>query len=412
MSILTLNCGSSSVKYALYVPSFKTFACRGVVERVGIPGTILRHSAADLQLTLARDCSDHVAAVDLVLDTLTNGQSPAIRDRREIQAVGHRTVHGGEHFASSALITAEMIGTLEQLSVLAPLHNPPNLAGIRAAAHLLPGIPQVAVFDTAFHQSMPAEAYLYPLPYTWYETYGIRRYGFHGTSHLYISRRAAVLLGRPYDSLRLVTLHVGNGASAAAVCRGRSVDTSMGFTPLEGLVMGTRCGSIDPAIPLWLMQREGTSPDEMDGMLNKHSGLLGITGRFYDRREIIQAADTGDRRCRLAIDVESRTLKKAIGSYAAIMGGLDGVIFTAGVGENAPLIRARTLEGLEFLGIELDPAANNQAVGGLREEFITTERSRTKVLVVPTNEELVIAEDTLAILEGRFNSHDFHYTFG
>jgi acetate kinase len=412
MSILTLNCGSSSVKYALYVPSIKAFACRGLVERVGLPGTVLKHAVGTAELTLARDCPDHTAAVDLVLDILTHDHSPVISDRRQIQAVGHRTVHGGEHFATSALVTSEMISTLEQLSVLAPLHNPPNLAGIRAAKHLLPDIPHVAVFDTAFHQSMPAEAYLYPLPYEWYEKYGIRRYGFHGTSHLYVSRRAAVLLGRPYESLRIVTLHVGNGASAAAVYRGQSLDTSMGFTPLEGLVMGTRCGSIDPAIPLWVMQRESIGPEDMDRILNKHSGLLGLTGRFSDRREIIQAAAAGDQRCQQAIEIEARTLKKAIGSYTAIMGGLDCVVFTAGVGERSALIRERALAGLEFLGIELDPDRNSGATDGLHEEFISTERSQTKVLVIPTNEELVIAEDTLAILEGRFQNDDFSYSFG
>jgi acetate kinase len=314
--------------------------------------------------------------------------------------VGHRVVHGGEKFKKSARVTPELIKTVEEVAELAPLHNPPNLAGIRAAQGLLPNVPHVAVFDTAFHQTMEPAAFVYPLPYDWYEKYGIRRYGFHGTSHLYVSARAAALLGRPLEELKIITLHVGNGASAAAVSEGKSVDTSMGFTPLEGLVMGTRCGSIDPAVPLYIMEREGQNTDEMDLLLNKKSGLLGITGRFYDRRDILKNAEAGDERCRLALEVEARSLKKTIGAYAACMGGLDAVVFTAGVGENAPSIRAGALAGLEFLGIHLDPNRNQSAVGGRGEELITTDDSPVKVLVIPTNEALVIAEDTLAILAG------------
>ncbi|HUU01864.1 MAG TPA: acetate kinase [Myxococcota bacterium] len=405
MSILTLNCGSSSVKYSLFDTRGHDFTCRGLVERVGMGKSFLRQQYAGRETRIDRDCRDHAAAVGLVLDILTTGEDSPIR------AVGHRVVHGGEEFAASALVTPEMLSTVERVAELAPLHNPPNLAGIRAAGALLPGIPQVAVFDTAFHQRMPPEAYIYPLPYEWYEKYGIRRYGFHGTSHLYVAARAAVMLGRPLEELKLVTLHIGNGASAAAVLDGRSVDTSMGFTPLEGLVMGTRCGWIDPAIVTYVMQREDLDADEMDRLLNKRSGLLGLSGRFTDRRDILEGADRGDERCELALQIECRAITKIIGSYAAVMGGLDGVVFTAGVGENAAAIRARALEGLRFLGIRLDPARNERALGGAREEFISSDASPVAALVIPTNEELVIAEDTQAILEGRLEDPDFSYSF-
>jgi acetate kinase len=374
MSVLTLNCGSSSVKYSVYDEKQKKFVSRGVIERVGGP-----------------ECPNHTIAVERVLKAVS---------KEDIRAVGHRVVHGGERFKKSARVTPELIEAVEEVAELAPLHNPPNLAGIRAAQELLPDVPHVAVFDTAFHQTMEPAAFVYPLPYDWYEKYGIRRYGFHGTSHLYVSARAAALLERPLEELKIVTLHVGNGASAAAVCAGKSVDTSMGFTPLEGLVMGTRCGSVDPAVPLYVMEREGQNTDEMDLLLNKKSGLLGITGRFYDRRYILKNAEAGDERCRLALEVEARSLKKTIGAYAACMAGLDAVVFTAGVGENAPSIRAGALAGLEFLGIHLDPGRNEKAVGGQSEDFITTDDSPVKVLVIPTNEALVIAEDTLAILAG------------
>jgi len=375
MSVLTLNCGSSSVKYSVYDEDRREFVRRGVIERVG-----------------GKDCPDHTAAVKRVLKIVAN---------ENVRAVGHRVVHGGEKFKKSARVTPELIKTVEAVAELAPLHNPPNLAGIRAAQELLPDVPHVAVFDTAFHQTMEPPAFVYPLPYEWYEKYGIRRYGFHGTSHLYVSARAAALLKRPIGELKIVTLHVGNGASAAAVSGGKSVDTSMGFTPMEGLVMGTRCGWIDLAVPLYVMEREGQNTVEMVLLLNKQSGLLGITGRFYDRRDILKHAEAGDERCRLALEIEARSLKKTIGSYAACMGGLDAVVFTAGVGENAPSIRAAALSGLEFLGIRLDPGRNEKAVGGRGEEIITTDDSPVKVLVIPTNEALVIAEDTLAILVGR-----------
>jgi acetate kinase len=411
MSVLTFNCGSSSVKYSVFDDQERAFVCRGIVERVGASGSRLKHHHGEKDLTLEEDCPDHTSAVRLVLKVLTEGDDSVLADMTVIQAVGHRVVHGGERFASSARITDSLIRAVEEVAELAPLHNPPNLAGIRAAKNLLPDIPHVAVFDTAFHQTMPRDAYLYALPYEWYEKYGIRRYGFHGTSHLYVAHRAAAKLGRPLAELKLITLHVGNGASAAAVMHGKSVDTSMGFTPLEGLVMGTRCGWIDPAVPLYVMEREKLSTDEMDRLLNKKSGLLGVTGRFSDRRDIQKGEREGDQRCRLATALEIRSLKKTIGAYAAAMGGLDAVVFTAGVGENSALIREKTLEGLEFLGLELDLKRNQAAVGGKQESLITKKASPVSALVIPTNEELVIAEDTLAILHDRFDDPAFRYSF-
>jgi acetate kinase len=410
MSVLTLNCGSSSVKYAVF--DEQELVCRGIVERVGGDGSRLKHLQDEKETLVERPCPDHTRAVRLVLEVLTKGDDSPLHDMTAIEAVGHRVVHGGEKFACSARITDDLLQAVEEVAELAPLHNPPNLAGIRAARNLLPDIVHVAVFDTAFHQTMPPEAFVYPLPYEWYEKYGIRRYGFHGTSHLYVSRRAAVMLGRPLEDLKVVTLHIGNGASAAAIVAGKSADTSMGFTPLEGLVMGTRCGWIDPAVPLYVMEREGHDTDQMDRILNKQSGLLGVTGKHSDRRDILEAAEAGDPRARLAVELEVRSLRKVIGSYAAAMGGLDCVVFTAGVGENAAGIRARVLEGLQFLGIRLDSSRNSKAVGGKLEAQISTDRSKVAVLVIPTNEELVIAEDTYAILNDNFDDPDnFRYSF-
>ncbi len=373
------------------------------MERVGTDESILTHRCASTTKTLRESVPNHTAAVELVLRVLIEGDESPVKDISSIKGVGHRVVHGGEKFSRSELITDDLIKVIEDVSDLAPLHNPPNLAGIKAAMGLLPNSPQVAVFDTAFHQSMAPEAFTYALPLEWYEKYKIRRYGFHGTSHLYVSQRAAALLKRPLSSLKLITLHIGNGASACAVLNGKSVDTSMGLTPLEGLVMGTRCGWIDPAIPIWMMGKEAIEPSDMDNILNKKSGILGITGKFMDRRDVIKNASKGDKRCKLALAIETRTLKKTIGSYAAAMGGVDCVVFTAGVGENSPAIRAGALEGLEFLGIHLDQRQNELAVGAKQEMIITKPDSRVKVAVIPTNEELVIAQDTLAIIEGKLD---------
>lgn len=411
MEILVLNSGSSSVKFALWSAEPWRRERWGIVERVGLDASrLLVKNCSGEETTRKVACPSHRQAVELALTAVTGATDPSA-GAGNISAVGHRVVHGGERFARSALVDDRLLREVEKCSEMAPLHNPPNLAGIRAARELLPGVAQVAVFDTAFHQSLPPEAFRYPLPASWYEKYAIRRYGFHGTSHLYVAHRAAALLDRPLAQLRLVTLHIGNGASAAAVAGARSIATSMGFTPLEGLVMGTRCGWIDAAVPLWVMRKEGLSAERMDDILNRESGLLGLTGRFSDRRDILQAANRGDEACRLAMAVECRSLRQVIGAYAATMGGLDGVIFTAGVGENCPEIRAGALRQLEFLGIELDRERNQKAVGGKAELCISTPGSRVQAWVIPTDEERVIAEDTLALVTGRLDRADFRYSF-
>lgn len=401
MYILTLNCGSSSVKYSVMDTGSREFIAKGIVERVGIGKSFIMHRHGDMHVKIERDCQDHVAAIKLIIEMLTGREHGVLRDMSEIRAVGHRVVHGGESFKKSALVTEKMMETIRSVASLAPLHNPPNIAGIEAAEKLMPGVPHVAIFDTAFHETMPDYAYMYALPFEWYEKYGIRRYGFHGTSHLYVARRAAVLLGRKPGQANLITLHIGNGASVAAVKKGVSVDTSMGFTPLEGLVMGTRCGDIDPAIPLFVMQKENVQPQDMEKTLNKKSGILGITGRFTDRRDVEAGMEAGDGKCALATEIEAYHIKKYIGAYAAAMGGVDAIVFTAGVGENSAMIRAKALEGLEFLGIKLDKKTNEITRGGREEVEISAKDSQVKVFVIPTNEELVMVEDTLAIVEGK-----------
>ena len=407
MNILTLNCGSSSVKYSVFQVEDKKFLCRGIVERVG-NDSLVKHKANDVTTSFQQSCKDHQQAVALVLDVLTVGEQ-AVVEKESIHAVGHRVVHGGERFSHSERITPALIQAVEEVAHLAPLHNPMNLAGIRAVSALLGDVPQVAVFDTAFHQSMPEHAYLYALPYEWYQHWGVRRYGFHGTSHLYVSHRASAWLGQPLSHLKIISLHIGNGASAAAVCLGKSIDTTMGFTPLEGLVMGTRCGSIDAAIPLYVMEREDMDPANMDRVLNKQSGILGVSGVSADRRDVLALAES-EPRCRTALDLEAYQLRKTIGAYAAAMGGLDCVVFTAGVGENAHPIRKQSLSGLGFLGIELDQQKNQDAVGGLTEMAIHTDNSRVAILVIPTNEERVIAEDTSALVQSQ-EATDFRYSF-
>ncbi|RME25775.1 MAG: acetate kinase [Deltaproteobacteria bacterium] len=404
MAILVLNCGSSSVKFALYESERLHRICGGIAERVGLEGGSLRWTENGKESVRSLEAATHRVAIEAVLDVTAGSQVS-----RRIEAVGHRVVHGGDRYSRSGRIDGQMLAHLERCVELAPLHNPPNLAGIRAAMELLPDAVQVAVFDTAFHQSMPREAFVYPLPREWYEKHSVRRYGFHGTSHLYVSRRTAALMGRPLRKLKMVTLHIGNGASATAVQGGRSVDTSMGFTPLEGLVMGTRCGWIDPAIPVWMARKLGAQPEEIDRILNRRSGLYGLTDGLSDRRDVERRAAEGDEWCRLAIEVECRAIRKVVGAYAAVMGGLDAVVFTAGVGENSPLVRRRSMEGLEFLGVELDRKRNEQMRG--REGRISAERSKVDVWVVPTDEERVIAEDTRAIMTGEFECDDFRYTF-
>jgi acetate kinase len=414
MDILALNCGSSSVKYQLFDWEKKEVVAKGMVERVIIGDSFILHEVPGRE-TYREDseCPDHQVAIDLIIKTLLDPQHGVIKDVNQISAVGHRVVHGGEKFTRSVMIDEQVLDAVKEVQQLAPLHNPPNIAGIEAAQALLPYVPHVAIFDTAFHQTMPEHAYLYPLPYDWYEKFGVRRYGFHGTSHLYVSKRASVILGKPPKDCNIITMHIGNGVSHCAIKNGISVDTSMGLTPLEGAVMGTRCGDIDPAIPAFMMQKENLSAKEIDSILNKKSGVLGVTGgRFTDRRDVIEHANKGDRMCKIALDIESYRLRKYIGSYMAAIGRLDAVVFTAGVGEMGWPIRERAIEGMEHLGIYLDKERNKGAMTRKRESLITTDDSPVKVYVIPTDEELVFTEDVAAILAGTYTDHmNFEYSF-
>jgi len=413
MDILALNCGSSSVKYQLFDWVKKEVIAKGMVERVIIGDSFIMHEVPGRETYREEsECSDHQIAIDLIIRTLTDPAHGVLKDINQISAIGHRVVHGGEKFTRSVMIDEDVLNAVKEVQHLAPLHNPPNIAGIEAAQAILPNVPQVAIFDTAFHQTMPEHAYLYALPFEWYEKYGVRRYGFHGTSHLYVSKRAAALLGKSPSETNIVTMHIGNGVSHCAIKNGISVDTSMGLTPLEGAVMGTRCGDIDPAIPAFMMQKENLSAKEIDSILNKKSGIFGITGRFTDRREVIEHAANGDKLCKLALDIEAYRLKKYIGSYMAAVGRIDAVIFTAGVGEMGWPIREKTIEGLEHIGIRLDKERNKSAMTRKRETLITTDDSPIKVYVIPTDEELVFTEDVAAILDGSYTDHmQFEYSF-
>lgn len=412
MKILALNCGSSSVKYQLYDWEAKSVVAKGVVERVGIGDSFIIHEVPERETYRNEyECHDHNTAINLVVNTLESKEHGVIKEIVEISAVGHRVVHGGEKFKSSVLIDDEVIKAIEDVQHLAPLHNPPNLAGIRAAKAILPDVPHVAIFDTAFHQTMPDYAYTYAVPYEWYQNYGVRRYGFHGTSHLYVSKRAAALLGKDSKDCNIITMHIGNGVSIAAIKNGKSVDTSMGLTPLEGAVMGTRCGDLDPAVPLFMQQQLNVGPKEMDNILNKKSGILGITGKYTDRRDVLEHLDS-DKRCRLAVDIESYRLKKYIGAYYAVLGRVDAIVFTAGVGENAGIIRQKALEGLEELGIVIDKEKNLKTFSKSGETEISTPDSKVKVFVIPTNEELVFVEDVVAILQNTYKDHtEYPYSF-
>lgn len=399
MKILVVNCGSSSVKYQFIDMNGEKVLCKGLAERIGIEGGRLVHRVNNDKHVIERNMKDHEEALKLVLDVLVDPEIGVIKDLSEIDAVGHRVVHGAERFASSVLIDEEVMKALEENVHLAPLHNPPNILGIKAIQKLLPKVPNVGVFDTAFHQSMPKKAYLYALPYELYETHRIRRYGFHGTSHRYVSRRAAEILGRDYYDFKVITCHLGNGASIAAVRHGKSIDTSMGFTPLEGLVMGTRCGDIDPAIVIYLQQNLGMSVEKVYDLLNKKSGILGLTNNLSsDMRDIEDAAYSGNEIAQLALDIYVYRIAKYIGAYAAAMNGVDAIVFTAGVGENSPYVREKVCEYLGFLGVKIDRQLND--VKGL-ERIISTPDSKVAVLIVPTNEELVIARDTKYIVENK-----------
>ena len=393
MKILILNCGSSSVKYQLMDMTEHTALAKGVVERIGMRGAILNHTRSDGdKVKIAGEIIDHQMAIEFILGILLSPNHGVLNDKSEIDAVGHRVVHGGEKFSGSVLIDKEVMEMLQECVDLAPLHNPHNIKGIQACQRLLPGIPQAGTFDTAFHSTIPDYAYIYGVPYILYKRYSLRRFGFHGTSHYYVSRQAAKFLDRPIEELKMITCHLGNGSSAAAVDGGKSVDTSMGFTPIEGLLMGTRCGDLDPSAILYVIAREELSLGEANALLNKHSGLQGISGVSSDMREIVDETLDGNKRAELALNVFCYRLKKYIGSYAAAMGGLDCVVFTGGIGENASEVRKRTLEGLDFLGIELDPAKNTEKSSEKRN--IGKSDANVSVLVIPTDEELVIAIDT------------------
>lgn len=396
MNILVVNCGSSSLKYQLIDMRDESVLASGLVERIGIEGSVLTQKADTKEkYVIKKEMRNHKEAIRLVLASLVDKNYGVIKELDEIYAVGHRVVHGGEKYASSVVINDEVMKDLEEFAKLAPLHNPPNIVGIEACKTLMPKTPMVAVFDTAFHQTMPEKAYVYALPYELYEENHIRKYGFHGTSHKYVSAKAAEALGKNIEDLRIVTCHLGNGASIAAVDRGRCVETTMGFTPLEGLVMGTRCGSIDPAIVTYLISELGYSTDEVNNLMNKKSGVLGISGVSSDFRDVDAEAEKGNHRAKLALDIFYYKVKQAIATAAVAMAGLDVIVFTAGVGENSVDARRSICDGLEFLGIEIDQERN-----ATRGEIMTisSEDSRVEALVIATNEELMIAKDTLELV--------------
>jgi len=393
MKILVLNCGSSSVKYQLINVEQEELIAKGLVEKIGTGSAVLSYKPQNKnQLREIMEIKNHEVALKLVLNSLTDKTVGVLRDITEIDAVGHRVVHGGERFSASVLITTEVVNGIRECSVFAPLHNPANLMGIQACSESIPGIEQVAVFDTAFHGNIPKHAFLYGLPYAMYEKLRIRRYGFHGTSHWYVSQKAAEILNREYHNFKVITCHLGNGASIAAVRNGISLDTTMGFTPLEGLIMGTRCGDLDPAIVPYLMRKKRLSPKEIDTLMNKASGLKGVSRRTNDAREIEEAAIAGSKLDQLALDMFCYRIKKYIGSYVAVLGGVDAIVFTAGIGENSPIVRRKVCGGLEALGIAIDGQKNQD-----KETIIST--GKTPVLIIPTNEELAIAKETYRVLQ-------------
>lgn len=413
MVILTLNCGSSSVKYQVYDWDSKNILATGIVERVTIGGSSITHKARNKpDYVVEHECPTHTIAIQLILNTLVDSEYGVISDMSMIKAVGHRMVHGGSRFATSSIINDEFLATFRELTDLAPLHNPANLMGVEAARTVLPDVPHCAVMDTAWHQTMPASSYMYALPQDWYEKHSVRRYGFHGTSFLYNAKRAAVLLGKDPFETNLIIAHIGNGASINAVKNGCSYDTSMGLTPLEGLVMGTRSGDIDAGIIFHMMRRTGMSAAEVEKKLNKESGVLGITGKWADRRDIELAAEKGEPIAILAQEMESYRIKKYIGAYYAALGHVDALIFTAGVGEMAPRIRKLATEGLGELGIVVDEKKNALAKCRNAELDITGPGSKVKVFVIPTDEELVMTEDAYALTKGSYDVHtNYHYYF-
>lgn len=397
MKILVINCGSSSLKYQVIDMSTKNAIGKGLVERIGLSGSVLTHRTGSGEKEVIKaEIENHTVAIKLVLEALVSPQYGVIKDLKEICGVGHRVVHGGEKFSKSVLVDEAVMVALKECIELAPLHNPPNIAGIMACQKMMPGVPQVAVFDTAFHQTMLPKSYIYGLPYEYYQKYGIRKYGFHGTSHKYVSQRAAVLLKKPLSDLKLISCHLGNGASICAIRGGKSVETSMGFTPLDGLMMGTRSGALDPAIVTYIMCRENFNVDQMNDFLNTKCGALGVSGISSDFRDIEVAAEQGNVRARLALDIFEHDVRQFIGSYAAVLGGVDGIIFTAGVGENSAPMREAICKNLDYLGVDLDSDKNK-----VRSEEVDVSKpnARCRVLVIPTNEELMIALETNDLIQ-------------
>ena len=397
MKILVLNCGSSSIKYALYNMDDKSVMTSGGAERVGLDGAFVKVKMPDgTKKTVMHDIPEHTEGVKFIFSLLTDPEIGVIKSLDEIDAVGHRMVHGGEKFNKSVVLNDEVLDVFKSVSDLAPLHNPANLKGVMAVSELMPGLPQVGVFDTAFHQTMPAHSYLYAIPYDLYKQYGVRRYGFHGTSHRYVSQRVCDFLGVKYEDKKIITCHIGNGGSIAAVENGRCVDTSMGLTPLEGLMMGTRSGDIDAGAVTFLQKKLGLDADGMSDLLNKKSGILGVTGISSDMREIEDAIEHGNERAKMGLDMYNYRIKKYIGAYAAAMGGCDIIVFTAGVGENQYSTREAACEGLEYMGVKLDVEKNKTIRG--EEAVISTPDSKVTVCVIPTDEELMIATDTMNLL--------------
>ena len=395
MKVLVVNCGSSSIKYQLYDISAQRAVAKGIVGNIGEEDSYLEHQVDEQVFRQAIPIQNHRSGFDIIINTLLNKERGVISEISDVCAVGHRIAHGGSDFTESTLLTEDVVKKIEKIIPLAPLHNPANLLGVSEAKRLLPDVPHVAVFDTTFHQTMPPRAYLYALPYEYYEKYRIRRYGFHGTSCRYVSRQAAKLLGKPIENLKMIICHLGNGVTLAAVDGGKSIDTSMGFTPLEGLMMGTRAGDIDPGVIFHLYRESGLSIDQIDSLLNRESGLLGISGISNDMRKIVDEANNGNESCQLALDMFTYRIKKYIGAYAAALGGLDALVFTAGIGENSPLVREKICNGLEFLGISLDNQVNKNIEEA--ERIISGKDSTVQIIVIPTDEEQMIVLDTLSI---------------
>jgi acetate kinase len=400
MKIIVLNCGSSSIKYQLFEMPSKEVLAKGLVDKIGLKGSSVKHWRNDgTEVKLEGEILDHQTGIEYFLGILTSDKYGSIKDVKEINAIGHRVVHAGEKFKGSVSVTPQVVEALEECIDLAPLHNPPNLEGIYAITHILPGVPQVGVFDTAFHQTMEDYVYLYGIPYSLYDKYKIRRYGFHGSSHKYVSKRACEILGKDYHSLKIITCHLGNGASIAAIKNGKSFDTSMGMTPIEGLIMGTRSGDLDVGAFIQILNKEEIDVNTGNILVNKHSGMLGISGVSSDMRDIETAAANGDIRCITALKMYRYRVKKYVGAYAAAMGGVDLIIFTGGIGENDCDTRAEVMKDTEFLGIDFDFEKNKELRG--KEVILTRTGSKVTVMVVPTNEELVIAQDTYDIVTGK-----------